>query len=46
MHGCEPSTDQVDEATYDMLVGRLNKEEGRAHRNKEIINELVDETFT
>ena len=46
VHGCEPSTDLVDEATYDMLVSRLNTEEGRAHRNKIIINELMDEKFT
>ena len=36
----------VDEATNDMLVGRLNKEEGRSHRSKGVINKLMDETFT
>ena len=36
----------VDEATKDMLVGRLNKEEGRSHRSEGVINKLMDETFT
>ena len=46
MHGCVPSTALVDEATNDMLVVRLNKEEGRSHRSKGVINKLMDETFT
>ena len=29
-----------------MLVERLNKEEGRSHRSKGVINKLMDETFT